>query len=60
VRREEERRKVACTGFLVWKPEGKRPLGRKCHRYDDNINMNLHKLVCVGMGRIELAMKRDS
>jgi len=45
VRREEERRGVACTGFLVWKPEGKRPLGRKCHRYDDNINMNLHKLV---------------
>jgi len=25
---------------LVWKPEGKRPLGRTRHRRDDNIKMH--------------------
>ena len=28
-----------CTqGFLVGKPEGKRPLGRPRHRWEDNFN----------------------
>jgi hypothetical protein len=32
---------------LVGKPEGKRPLGRPRHRWEDNINMDLQK---VGWG----------
>jgi hypothetical protein len=30
--------------FLVGKPKGKRPLGRPRHRWEDNININLHKV----------------
>jgi hypothetical protein len=26
---------------LVWKPEGRRPLGRPRHRWEDNIKMDL-------------------
>jgi len=29
---------------LVGKPEGKRPLGRPRHRWDDNIKMDLQKV----------------
>jgi hypothetical protein len=32
---------------LVWKPEGKRPLGRPWRRWEDNINMDLKE---VGWG----------
>jgi len=44
---------------LVGKPEGKRPLGRSKHRWEDNIKMDLQK---VGGGRgdwMELAQDRD-
>jgi hypothetical protein len=44
---------------LVGKPEGKRPLGRPRRRWEDNINIDLHK---VGGGRgdwIELAQDRN-
>jgi hypothetical protein len=44
---------------LVGKPEGKRPLGRPRHRWEDNIKMHLQE---VGGGRgdwIELAQDRD-
>jgi hypothetical protein len=40
---------------LKGKPEGKRPLGRPRHRWEDNIKMDLHEVGCVGMDRIELA-----
>ena len=30
---------------LVEKPEGKRPLGRHSYRWEDNIKMDLHKVV---------------
>jgi hypothetical protein len=33
-------RKVAYK-VLVWRPEGKRPLGRPRHRWEDNIEMDL-------------------
>ena len=61
LRRGEERRgeKLRVQYFLVWKPEGKRPLGRNSHRYEDNITMDLQKVGCGSMGRIELAMERD-
>jgi len=42
---------------LVWKPEGKRPLGRPRHRWEDNIKMDLRE---VGSGGwMELAQDRD-
>jgi hypothetical protein len=40
---------------LVGKPEGKRVLGRPKHRWEDNINMDLKKVVCWGMEWIKLA-----
>jgi hypothetical protein len=39
-------RRVACR-VLVWKPEGKRPLGRHKLRWEDNIKMDLKE---VGWG----------
>jgi len=34
---------------LVGKPKGKRPLGRPSRRWEDNINMGLHEVVCGGV-----------
>ena len=34
---------------LVGKPEGKRPLGRSRHRWEDNIKMDLQEVECGGM-----------
>jgi len=34
---------------LVGKPEGKRPLGRTRHRWEDNIKMDLQEVGCCGM-----------
>jgi hypothetical protein len=31
---------------LVWKPEGKRPLGRSGCKWEDNIKMDLQKVGC--------------
>jgi hypothetical protein len=50
----EERR---CT-VLVRKPEGKRPLGRRRRRWEDNIKMNVQEVGCEGMDWIELAQDR--
>ena len=44
---------------LVGKPEGKRPLGRPRHRWDDNIKMDLQEVGCGGMDWIEMAQDRD-
>jgi len=44
---------------LVGKLEGRRPLGRPRHRWEDNIKMNLEEVVCGGMDWIELAEDRD-
>jgi hypothetical protein len=44
---------------LVVKPEGKRPLGRPRHRWEDNIKMDLQEVVCGDMDWIELAQDRD-
>jgi hypothetical protein len=40
--------------ILVWKPEGKRPLGRPRHRWKDNIKMELQEVGCI-----EVAQGRD-
>jgi hypothetical protein len=44
---------------LEGKPEGKRPLGRPRHRWEDNIKMDLQDVRCGGMDWIDLAQDRD-
>ena len=44
---------------LVWKPEGKRRLGRPRRRWEDNNKMNLQEVGCGDMDWIELAQDRD-
>jgi len=44
---------------LVGKSEGKRPLERPRHRWDDNIKIDLQEVGCGGMDWIELAQDRD-
>ena len=44
---------------LVGKPEGKRPLGRPRHRWEDNIKMDLQNAECRGMDWFDLAQDRD-
>jgi len=44
---------------LVRKPEGKRPLGRPRHRWEDNIKIDLQEVGCKGMDWIKLAQDRD-
>jgi len=39
----------------VRKPEGRRPLRRPRHRWEDNIKMDLEEVECGGMDWIELA-----
>jgi hypothetical protein len=43
---------------FMGRPEGRRPLGRPRHRWEDNIKMYLQEVVW-GMDRIELAVDRD-
>jgi len=43
----------------VGKPEGKRPLGRRRHRWEDNIKMDLQEVGCGGMDWINLVQDRD-
>jgi hypothetical protein len=44
---------------LVGKPEGKKPLGRPRHRWEDNNKMDLQGVECGDMDWIELAQDRD-
>jgi hypothetical protein len=44
--------------LLVWKPEGKRPLGRPRRRWKDNIKMGLEEMGCGSMDWIYLAQYR--
>ena len=53
---------IACMGerrgvhrVLVGKPEGKGPLGKPRHRWEDNIKMDLQEVRCGGMDWFELA-----
>ena len=41
------------------KPEGKRPLGRRRRRWEDNIKMGLQEVGCGRMDLIELVQDRD-
>ena len=47
-----------CT-VLVRKAEGKRPLGRPRHRWEDNIKMDLREVGCDPRDWITLAEDRD-
>ena len=44
---------------LVEKTEGKGPLGIPRRRWEDNIEMDLQEVGCVGIDCIELAQDRD-
>jgi hypothetical protein len=44
---------------LVGKPEGKRPLGRPRHRWEDDFRIDLQEIGYGGMEWIELAQNRD-
>ena len=44
---------------LVGNPEGRRPLGRPRHRWEDNIKMDPQEVGCGGMDWIEPALDRD-
>jgi len=57
VARMGERRGV--YRILVGKPEGKRPLWRPRHRWEDNIKMDIQEVGCQSMDWIELAQNRD-
>jgi hypothetical protein len=43
----------------VGKPEGKRPLGRPRHRWEDNVRMDLQEVGCGCEDSIGLAQDRD-
>jgi hypothetical protein len=45
--------------ILVGKPEGKRPLGRPRHRWEDNMKMDLKEMGRNGTEWIDLAKDRD-
>jgi len=44
---------------LVGKPEGKRPLGKRRCRWEDNIKKDLQEVGCGVMEWIETAQDRD-
>jgi hypothetical protein len=45
--------------ILVRKPEGKRPLRRPGHRWEDNIGMDLREIGWEGVDWMNLALDRD-
>ena len=49
---------MCIQGFLVGKPEGKRPLGRPRHIWEDNIKMDLQEGGWESMDWIDLAQDR--
>jgi hypothetical protein len=56
---------VACMGegrgvyrVLVGRPEGKRPLGRPRHRWENNVKMDLREIGIGGANWIQLAWDR--
>jgi hypothetical protein len=45
--------------ILVMRPEGRRPLGRPKHRWEDNIKMDLREIGFGDVDWIHLAQDRD-
>jgi hypothetical protein len=46
------------VGFWWGKPSGKRPLGRPRRGCEDNINIDIQEMGCVGVDWFELAQDR--
>jgi len=44
---------------FVWRPEGKRPLGRPRHRWENDIKMDLEDAGLLGVDWIDLAEDMD-
>ena len=44
---------------LVWRSDGKSPLGRPRRRQEDNIKMDLQEVGCEDMDWIDVAQDRD-
>jgi hypothetical protein len=44
---------------LVGRPEGRRPLGRPRHRWEDNIKMDFEEVGWGSMDWIDIAQDRD-
>jgi hypothetical protein len=51
--------RVDAYKIFVGKPEGKRPLGRRRCRWEDNIKMYLQEVGWGGMDWVNLAQDRD-
>jgi len=47
------------SNFFVGKPEGRRPLRRPRHRWEDNIRMDLREVGCECVDWMELAQDRE-
>jgi hypothetical protein len=45
--------------ILIWKPQGKRPLGRPRRRWVDNINIDLWEIGWYGIDWIDLVQDRE-
>jgi hypothetical protein len=52
-------KKMNAYRILVGKPEGKRPLGRPRHRWEDNIKMDLRDMEQGGMDWNDVVQDRD-
>jgi hypothetical protein len=57
---------AVCTGkrrgayrVLAGKTEGKRPLGRRGCRWEDNIKMGIQEIGCEGVKQIDLVQYRN-
>jgi hypothetical protein len=48
----------AVDRVLVGRPEGKRPLGRPRHRWENNIKLGVREIRIDGANRIRLAQDR--
>jgi hypothetical protein len=47
-----------CLQVLVWRPEGKKPLGRPRRRWEDNIKLDVRDIRIDGTNLIQLAQDR--
>jgi hypothetical protein len=57
--REREQRDEKYMQKLARKPEGRRPFGRRGHRWKDNIGMDLSEIGCEGFDLICLDQNMD-
>jgi hypothetical protein len=54
----EWKKREKCTRFCWGKPEGKRPHGRRRHRWEDGIRVDLREIGC-GVEWIQSTQDRD-